>query len=168
MGVEPWLSGPVEGVDAYLQPAAHALLQSREDLPRAVDGLKGTQLWVRPGGAASIGFHLRHIAGAIDRLLTYARGEALSEAQLAEARREGEAGDPPPGAEQLLAALERGIEAALQALRGIPPATLGEARTVGRKQLPSTVRGLVFHAAEHARRHAGQVIVTARVVRANP
>ena len=93
MGVEPWLSGPVEGVDAYLQPAAHALLQSREDLPRAVDGLKGTQLWVRPGGAASIGFHLRHIAGAIDRLLTYARGEALSDAQKAVAQAEQTPGD---------------------------------------------------------------------------
>ena len=54
--------------ETALQPAAHAFLQSREDLSQAVAGLSTSQLWMRPGGAASIGFHLRHIAGAIDRL----------------------------------------------------------------------------------------------------
>jgi uncharacterized damage-inducible protein DinB len=163
--VEPWLSGPVEGVDAYLQPAAHALLQSREDLPRAVDGLKGTQLWVRPGGAASIGFHLRHIAGAIDRLLTYARGEALSETQKDTARAEQAPGDEPDAA-PLLALARAAIDTALAQIRATPREALLDPRPVGRAQLPSTVLGLLFHVAEHTQRHTGQVIATAKVVRA--
>jgi hypothetical protein len=105
------------------------------------------------------------VRGATERLLTYAGGGALTEAQLAEGRREGEPGDPPAGVDEFLHALERAITVALDVLRAIPPATLGDARAVGRKRLPSTVRGLVFHAAEHARRHAGQVIVTSRIVR---
>jgi uncharacterized damage-inducible protein DinB len=165
VAVEPWLAGPVEGVDEYVQPAAHALLQAREDLPRAVDGLRGAQLWVRPGGAASIGFHLRHIAGAIDRLLTYARGEALSEAQKEAARAEQAPGDEPD-ATPLLALAQAAIDAALAQLRATPRAALLEARLVGRAQLPSTVLGLLFHVAEHTQRHTGQLIATAKVVRA--
>jgi uncharacterized damage-inducible protein DinB len=165
MAVEAWLSGPVEGVDAYLQPAAHALIQSREDLPRAADGLQGPQLWVRPGGAASIGFHLRHIAGAIDRLLTYARGEALSDAQKAVAQAEQTPGDEPDAA-PLVALAQAAIDVALEQLRATPRETLLEARAVGRARLPSTVLGLLFHVAEHTQRHTGQVIATAKVVRA--
>ena len=165
MAAEPWLSGPVEGVDAYLQPAAHALLQSREDLQRAAEGLGARQLWVRPGGAASIGFHLRHIAGAVDRLLTYARGEALSEAQVAAARAEQAPGDEAH-AGPLVALAQAAIDTALAHLRATPRETLLDARGVGRAQLPSTVLGLLFHVAEHTQRHTGQVIATAKVVRA--
>jgi uncharacterized damage-inducible protein DinB len=163
--VEAWLRGPVPGVPAELMPAAHALIDAREELEGAARGLSIEQLWARPAGVASVGFHLRHVRGATERLLTYARGEALSEGQLAAARRESEPGHPPQGVDELLDALGRGIEAALDALRAIPPSSLGDAREVGRKKLPSNVRGLVFHTAEHARRHAGQAIVTARVVR---
>ena len=88
MEPEAWLRGPLPDVDPYLMPAAHALVQSGEDLARAVEGLGAEQLWARPGGAASVGFHLRHIPGSIDRLLTYARGEALSDAQRAAAKAE--------------------------------------------------------------------------------
>ena len=163
--IEAWLRGPVPGVPAELMPAAHALVDAGEEIEAAARGLAPEQLWARPGGVASVGFHLRHVRGATERLLTYARGEALTEGQLAEGRREGEPGDPPAGVDELLHALDRTVTVALDALCAIPPATLGDARAVGRKQLPSTVRGLVFHAAEHARRHAGQVIVTARIVR---
>ena len=163
--VEAWLRGPVPGVPAELMPAAHALVDAGEEMQEAARGLTPAQLWARPAGVASVGFHLRHVRGATERLLTYARGAALTEAQLEAARREGEPGEPPGGVDELLGALERGIALALDALRSLPVATLGDARAVGRKQLPSTVRGLVFHVAEHARRHAGQVIVTARIVR---
>jgi uncharacterized damage-inducible protein DinB len=146
-------------------PAAHAFIDASEELRAAAGGLTPAELWARPSGAASVGFHLRHVRGATERLLTYARGAPLSEAQLEAARREEEPGEPPARVDELLDALDRGIALALDSLRGLPVASLGDARAVGRKQLPSTVRGLVFHAAEHARRHAGQVIVTARVVR---
>jgi hypothetical protein len=38
-------------------------------------------------------------------------------------------------------------------------------RQVGRAQLPSTVLGLLFHAAEHAQRHVGQLVTTSKVIR---
>ena len=74
---EAWLRGPLEGVAPMLMPAAHALGQAGEDLEQAASDLTVEGLWVKPGSAASLGFHLGHIAGSIDRLLTYARGEQL-------------------------------------------------------------------------------------------
>lgn len=165
MPPEAWLSGPVDGVDGYLQPAAHALLQSREDIALAAQGLQGPQLWVRPGGAASIGFHLRHIAGSIDRLLAYARGESLTETQVAFARAEQVPGDEAR-AEPLVAGAQAAIDVALAQLRATPRETLLQPRAVGRAQLPTTVLGLLFHVAEHTQRHTGQLIATAQVVRA--
>ena len=162
---EAWLGGPVEGVPPPLMPAAHALLDAEEDLRTAAAGLTVGQLWMRPGGAASVGFHLRHVAGSVERLLTYARGERLSAGQLAAIRREGEPGDPPATADELLSSLGHALAAALDALRATPPDSLPEARTVGRAGLPSTVQGLLFHAAEHARRHAGQTVATAAIIR---
>jgi uncharacterized damage-inducible protein DinB len=164
MAAEAWLGGPVPGVDPYLMPVAHALLQSRTDLAQATEGLTANQLWARPGGAASIGFHLRHVAGSIDRLLTYARGQALSDAQRSAAAAEGAVG-PEDDVAPLVAAMSAAIEAALAQLRETPRATLLEPRAVGRAQLPSTVLGLLFHVAEHTQRHTGQVIATAKVVR---
>jgi uncharacterized damage-inducible protein DinB len=161
---EAWLRGPLPGVDPFLMPAAHALVQCREDVARAVKGLGVEQLRARPGGAASLTFHLRHIAGSLDRLLTYARGETLSEAQRAAARREKEAG-PDQDAASLLAEVDAAVEAALAQLRATPRERLLETRPVGRAGAPSNVLGLLVHAAEHAQRHAGQVITTAKVVR---
>jgi uncharacterized damage-inducible protein DinB len=159
---EVWLRGPVAGVPQSLQPVAHALLQSREDVERAVAALTAGQLWASPGGAAAVGFHLLHLAGSTDRLFTYARGEQLSEAQ--RRRLELEKAPPQLDAASLLAAWADTVETALVQLRRTPPHTLRQKREVGRARLPSTVGGLLFHAAEHAQRHTGQVITTARVV----
>lgn len=162
---EAWLEGPIEGVDPYLVPVAHALVQAERDLGRVVSELPAEALWARPGDAAPIGFHLMHIAGVLDRLLTYARGEMLSEAQLEALRREGNPGDPPPGAAELLEEARAAIGKALEQVRSTPGATLLEPRAVGRKRLPSTVLGLLYHAAEHVTRHTGQIITTAKIVR---
>ena len=165
MATEAWLNGPVEGVDPYLMPVAHALLQCREDVAAAAASLDGEQLWARPAGAASIGFHIRHIAGSVDRLLTYARGEALSQDQLDAAAREAPAGpEQDPGA--LVASVAAAVEAALAQLRRTSREALLQPREVGRKRLPSTTLGLLFHAAEHAQRHTGQLVTTAKIVRA--
>ncbi len=161
---EAWLRGPVEGIDAFLQPAAHALVQAREDLDRATAGISTAQLWARPNGAASLGYHLRHAAGSLERLLTYARGQQLSATQLAELRREGEPGTPPQDAAALVAYVREAIDAALAQLRSTRREDLLEARAVGRAQLPSTVLGLLFHAAEHTTRHVGQAITTAKLI----
>lgn len=162
---EAWLRGPVPGVSPWLQPAAHALIQAGEDAERAARGLSVEELWVRPGGAAAAGFHLRHIAGVLERLLTYARGEQLNEDQFAALRAEGEPGEPPTAVDTLLRDLHAAIERALEVLRATPESTLLEPREVGRGRLPSTVLGLLSHAAEHAQRHTGQLITTVKVVR---
>ena len=164
-GTEWWQRGLVHGVPALLQPVAHILLQVRESVGTMVDGLAPAQWNERPAGVASVGFHVRHITGVVDRLFTYARGEALTAAQFAALRVEGEAlspGDIPAA----LDALSSRIGAAVAELRDIDVATLGEFRGVGRAQLPSTVIGCLVHAAEHAMRHVGQLSVTVRVVRA--
>src|SRR5215831_1721705 len=79
---EVWLRGPVAAVPAELQPVAHALLQAREDVERLLEHFPDDRLWTRPANVASVGFHLQHLAGVVDRLLTYARGDMLSPAQL--------------------------------------------------------------------------------------
>jgi hypothetical protein len=168
---EVWLRGPIEGVPAVLMPAAHAFLQVSEEVAAVASGLTSDELWVKPGGAASPGFHLQHIIGATDRLLTYARGEALSDAQKAYLKSEGtpgQAGQPPATAESLVAAVQKSIADAVDVLRRTPADSvtqITEARAVGRAALPTTVLGLLFHAAEHAQRHAGQLTTTVKIVR---
>jgi uncharacterized damage-inducible protein DinB len=163
---EAWLRGPIPGIDPMLQPAAHALVQASEDLARAASGLSPAELWTKPGGAASVGFHLKHICGSLGRLLTYARGRPLDPEQLRELAAEGKPGDPPADADTLTRAAQRAIAQALEALRITPPEELFAARTVGRQALPTNVVGLLFHVAEHTQRHTGQVITTAKIVRA--
>ena len=162
---EVWLRGPVEGFPAELQPAVHALLQAVEEVEAALTSLSIDQLWATPGGAASVGFHARHIAGALDRLYTYARGQALSDAQIAYMKAEGVPGEPAADATALIGVVRTGVDAALGQLRATPVSDLAQPRTVGRKMLPTTVLGLLFHGAEHSTRHAGQIITTAKIVR---
>ncbi len=161
---EAWLRGPIEGVDAYLQPAAHALVQAREDIDVATSGIAREQLWTRPNGAASLGYHLRHLAGSLDRLLTYARGSQLDDRQQAALKIEIEPGDPPDDVTKIVAQARSAIDAALAQIRATRREELLEPRAVGRKALPSNVIGLLFHAAEHTTRHVGQAITTAKIV----
>jgi uncharacterized damage-inducible protein DinB len=163
--LEVWLRGPVEGVPAQLQPVAHALLQALEEVRELTADLPAEILWSRPAGVASAGFHLRHMTGVVDRLFTYARGEQLDEHQ----RRVLQAESQPPGDEvtaaELLSAFELQVEGAIEMLRRTDEADLSNVRGVGRKAVPSTARGLFFHAAEHVQRHLGQLLVTVRVQR---
>jgi hypothetical protein len=159
---EVWLRGPLPDYPPALMPVAHALLQAREDVERVAGRATAEELWQRPGGAASGGYHLQHLSGSLDRLFTYARGESLSEEQRAALLREGTAG--ASGAE-LVPAVVAQIDRALEQLRHTAVDGLYAAREVGRARLPSTVLGLLFHAAEHTSRHVGQLITTMKVVR---
>jgi len=161
---EVWMRGPVPDVPPLLQPAAHALLQCLEEVRAVVSPLPVEHLWARPGGAASVGFHLRHATGSLDRLFTYAQREGLSEEQRAWLAAEGEPGSPPEPAAGLVDAFELQVGRALDQLRRTNESTLLEPRGVGRLQLPSTVLGLLFHAAEHTQRHVGQIVTTAKIV----
>ena len=122
-------------------------------------------LWAKPGGGTPVGFHVKHLAGSLDRLLTYARGESLNEAQRTALDAEDRGGLAIDQPAVLLRSACEAIDRALDQLRATPVETLDMQRSVGRAGLPSTVRGLLFHAAEHAQRHAGQIVTTARIVR---
>ena len=158
---EVWLRGPLPDYIDELQPVAHSLLQVREEVGRFSE-FPAAQLWARPGGAASIGFHLKHLAGSLDRLLTYAAEKQLTAAQqeflAAEEKETGES------AETLVQRAQAAIDRALTHVRTTPLCTLDEKRNVGRHRLPSTVLGLLFHAAEHAQRHSAQIITTAKIL----
>lgn len=164
---EYWLRGPVAGVPEQLQPVAHALLQARDEVRALAAGLPESLLWTRPGGVASAGFHLRHMSGVIDRLFTYARGAQLDEHQRLALRDESSAPDAPVAVEALVLAFELQVEGAIGLLREMDESTLSLPRAVGRMALPSTVRGLLFHAAEHVQRHLGQLLVTVRIQQAH-
>lgn len=161
---EPWLRGPIPGVDPCIAPVFYAFQQAREDLAVYAEGLSPEQIWARPYGFASVGFHIRHIAGSTERLISYLRGAQLSVVQLAAAKAEEEPGNE--SAEALLAEMERAFESAEAVVRSLDPATLPESRWVGRKRLPTTLAGLLTHIAEHTQRHIGQAISAAKLAKA--
>ncbi|HQU85623.1 MAG TPA: DinB family protein [Pyrinomonadaceae bacterium] len=162
MAEEVWLSGKLEGFALVLMPTAHALVQAIVDLEKIQ--LTHEELLAKPNNAPSVAFHLRHIAGSIDRLLTYAKGDDLSETQF-EFLKQETAETSDLSAEELIDQAVLSIENALEFLKEISPEILFEERFVGRKQLPTNVLGLLFHIAEHTARHVGQVITTTKIVR---
>jgi hypothetical protein len=160
---EVWLRGPIDGVPSHLQPVAHSLLQCREEIAEVLAGMAPERIWAAPSNAASIGFHVLHAFGSLDRLFTYARGAMLSDAQ-----RQDLAGESQPNTnltgDELLASFDAAVARALHQLRETDEATLTDPRYVGRAKLPSTVIGLLFHAAEHTQRHTGQAVTTRRMM----
>jgi uncharacterized damage-inducible protein DinB len=162
---EPWLCGPLPGISRFTMPAAHALTQSRADIKTHAARLSTEQVWTKPGGGPSVGFHLRHIAGSIDRLLSYTAGHDLTDEQFRFLSEERIAGAPPTEVTQLIAAAQSKIDEALSVIRATPDEILFEARAVGRAKLPTNVFGLLFHIAEHTQRHTGQLISAARIAR---
>jgi uncharacterized damage-inducible protein DinB len=164
---EVWLRGPIAGIPALLQPVAHSLIQCAEEVRAVVGNCDPDDIWARPSGVASIGFHVRHAAGSLDRLFTYARGERLSPEQQAALAKEIEPDLATNISTRLLDDFDRTVDRALEQLRNTNETTLLEPRGVGRAQLPSTVLGLLFHAAEHTQRHVGQAVTTAKMLKAS-
>jgi uncharacterized damage-inducible protein DinB len=177
--VEPWLRGTLTEVDSVRRGVLHALELAREDVARWCGELTEEELEARPFGLPSVGFQMRHMVRSLDRLLTYAEGQQLSEEQLALLKSEMEGGGgltprfPSDSVlrgswgtrEDLFAEFERGVESAMRRVRAIGPARYEEARGVGRKMLPTSVGGLLVHCADHTQRHVGQAVTTAKVVR---
>jgi len=157
---EPWLQGPLAGVHPLLAPTLYAFAQAREDIARWTDGLTDADVWFRPHGLAAVGFQLRHIAGSVDRLTTYLRGDQLSLGQLEAITHEM---DPGPGRSELLDGINQALQQSEQVIRALDPAVLTEPRSVGRRRLPTTVIGLVVHLAEHTQRHVGELIITTKL-----
>ena len=166
---EVWLRGPLPDMPLLLQPVAHALMQARDEVNALMDGFPDSLLWERPGGndrpVASVGFHLQHLSGVLDRLFTYAQGEILSADQLTALSQEGKPNpDMPVSVAGLVRQLDKQVDTALAQLRTTDERTLTDVRLVGRAQVPSTVIGLLVHSAEHTTRHVGQLLVTVRWV----
>ncbi|MDE1192941.1 MAG: DinB family protein [Arachidicoccus sp.] len=160
---EVWLRGnKIQGLSPLLQPVADALLQSEEEIEQILSEFPEKLLWEKFAGCASTGFHLMHIRGFLDRLLTYAEGKTLSEEQFNYLNQETVPSNK--NIQELIAQLRKSISLAIERLKQIPESTLTEPRSVGRAGLPSTVIGLCIHAAEHTSRHTGQLLVTVKVL----
>jgi hypothetical protein len=159
---EPWLRGTWRDLHPVIAAVLYCFEQAREDLEKWTAGLSDEQFWTAPESFGPLGFHVRHIGGSVDRLITYAAGRQLSADQLARLEREKE-----PGATraELFRILHEDLARAEAMVRAVDPATLADAREVGRKRLPTTVGGLLVHMAEHTQRHVGEAIITAKIAR---
>jgi len=153
------MSGPVNNIAAPLQPVAHTMLQVQREIHITMRDFREALLWERPFALASPAFHLQHIPGVLDRLFTYAKPLALTPGQVRDLAAEGKMREDIT-LQALLGKLDLQVEKSLFELSKLDPVSLSDFRGVGRKQLPSTVLGLLFHAAEHSMRHTGQLIVT--------
>jgi uncharacterized damage-inducible protein DinB len=162
---EVWQRGPVENIPPLLQPVAHALLQAKEEVAVIMKDFPEKLLWEKPAGLASVGFHLRHLSGVVDRLFTYALNEQLSAEQLRSLQEENMPQNSIVTSKQLIERFNLQVGMALQQLKDTDESTLTEQRSIGRKKIPTTVIGLLVHAAEHMMRHIGQLMVTVRVLK---
>ena len=165
--LEVWQRGPVEGVPDLLQPVAHALLQAAEDAKRYTQDFPNELLWQKPFGVASVGFHLNHLSGVVNRLFTYADNKKLTVDQLKFLKAEENPDNLPLKVADLVSVFDETVQKAVKFLRQTSTDDLTEFRGLGRAQLPTTKLGLLFHAAEHAQRHIGQLLVTVRVLTGN-
>jgi hypothetical protein len=160
---EPWLRGTFTDAPAVIRAVLHALELAHEDADGWCGDMTGVEINARPGGLPSAAFQLRHIAGSLDRLLTYAEERELSETQLADITREA-AGAMP---HVLLREFGKSIARASERIRDFIGADLEAERFVGRRRLPTTLGGLLVHVAEHTQRHVGQMVTTAKIVKAS-
>jgi uncharacterized damage-inducible protein DinB len=161
---EPWLRGTLTEVPAVARGVLHALQLAREDANKWCGGLSDAQIHARPAGLPSVAFQLRHIAGSLDRLLTYAEGRALSREQLQTLKAEARLGG---STKEVLAELEAAISRGSLRVRALASENFELPRAVGSKRLPTTLGGLLVHIADHTQRHVGQAITTAKLVSAS-
>jgi uncharacterized damage-inducible protein DinB len=162
--IEPWMRGTHAELDVVRRGVVHALELAEEDVARWCGGLSDTEMLARPFGLAPVAFHLRHMARSLDRLLTYAEGRMLDAAQLAALTTELEGGGT---AAEILREFREGVERAKERVVSFAPQSYEEERGIGRKRLPTTVGGILIHCAEHTQRHVGQVVTTAKRLKAN-
>jgi uncharacterized damage-inducible protein DinB len=160
---EPWLRGSHSEIPAVPRAILHAIELAREDLTHWCGELSEQELMATPSSVPSIAFQLRHIAHSLDRLLTYAEGRQLSERQLQALTNEADAQCSKAEIFSELSAAFTESSARILNL-GEKPDILNEPRTVGRKNLPTTVAGLLVHIADHTQRHVGQAITTAKIL----
>lgn len=158
---EPWMRGTLTDVPPLQRAVLHAFELAIEDIERWCSQLSDEQLNSRPHELASVAFHIRHIVGSCDRLLSYAEGREITPEQLAYLKSEL---DSHSTRDELLADLHASLAKYATRVRAFTPEQYPEPRAIGRKQLPTTVAGLLVHVADHTMRHVGQAITTAKLV----
>ena len=159
--VEPWLRGTLTEVDAVRRQVLHTFELAEDDMEKWCSGLSDAEMNARPFGIAPVSFHLRHMVGTIDRLLTYLAGGQLSAEQMTTMRGELSAGGTTA---EVMRLFKDGLADARRRVLLISPGSSEEARGVGRKMLPTTVGALMVHCADHTHRHVGQAVTTSKVV----
>ena len=162
---EPWLRGTLPEVPAVQRAVLHALQSAKEDVIRWCGDLSTEQMHAGPHGLPSVAFHLRHIAGSCDRLLTYAEGRELSDEQIVELESEM---DISLTGSSILAEFEAALASAAERVKKFDLTLFEDVREVGRAKLPTTLGGLLVHIADHTQRHGGQAITTAKIVKTSP
>jgi uncharacterized damage-inducible protein DinB len=158
---EPWLRGTHTEISFVQRAVLHALELAKEDLDKWCGNLSDEQLNARPSGIAPVAFHIRHITRSVDRLLTYAEAGELSTLQMSALKSEL---DPGATHEELFAELAATFTKGADRIKSFDATKLEESRNVGKKQLPTTIGGLLVHVADHTQRHVGQAITTAKIV----
>ena len=164
--IEPWLSGSHTEVPAVGRAVLHALDLALDDLTKWTAGLTDEEVHSQPLGLPSIAFHLRHLARSTDRILTYAEGNQLSAEQLAVLKTEQVGEEKQESLAELIAEVEISFSNAAERIRTLASANFDTPRGVGRKQLPTSLGGALIHVADHTQRHTGQVVTTAKVIKA--
>jgi len=161
--MEPWLTGRWNELNPVLAAVLYSFEHARQDLERWTSGLTDEQIWHRSGEVASVGFHIRHIAGSVDRLVTYAAGKQLSADQMKDL--EGEKSPEGPPRNALLELLDQKLRQSEAVIRSFDPSELGTIIEIGRKRTPVPLGVLLVHISEHTQRHVGAAIVTTKLAR---
>jgi uncharacterized damage-inducible protein DinB len=158
---EPWLQGTLTDLPVLQRAILHSLQMAQEDATKWCGGLDDREIHARPFGLPSVAFQLRHIARSLDRFCCYAEGVPLNPQQLAALASEMENSGTR---DSIFGELEASLETTRERLDTIIRQPLETPITIGRKHLPTTLAGLLVHAAEHTQRHVGQAITTAKVI----
>jgi uncharacterized damage-inducible protein DinB len=161
---EPWLRGTYADVPAAGRAVLHALDLAVDDIAKWTAGLTDAEVRSAPLGLTPIAYHLRHIARSTDRILAYAEGNQLTAEQLVALKAESTGEE---SLAELIAEVEISFSNAADRIRTLATADLNTPRFVGRKQLPTSIGGALIHVADHTQRHAGQIVTTAKVIKAS-
>ncbi len=160
---EPWLRGTYSDVPAAGRAVLLALDLALDDIAKWTAGLTVAEVRSAPLGLTPISYHLRHIARSTDRILTYAEGGQISAEQLAALKAESTGEE---SLAELIAEVEISFSNAADRIRTLATADLNTPRFVGRKQMPTSIGGALIHVADHTQRHVGQVVTTAKALKA--
>lgn len=157
---EPWLRGILPNLHPVVAHLFRASEQIREDAGKALASLTPEQIWARPFGMTSAGFHAKHLAGSTQRLCTYLEGHRLDSGALEEMSGESMGSE---SASKLHARIQQAFSRYVEVVLALPPDQFDSVREVGRRRIEVTAISLAIHIAEHGQRHTGQLISAGRL-----